>query len=193
MFRWLALAVLLSAVSVSAHHRARARRASEIIPRRREGLLLIARLVVALPLLIIILFSIIMPRQMSWASFAAPSWTRWVGVALGVGAVPAVHWVLRALGRNVSETVLTKRGHELVTDGPYRWVRHPLYTVGIALLMAIGLILASWLILLFALVVVLLIRVVVIPLEERELVRTFGDGYHSYMARTGRLVPRVPI
>jgi hypothetical protein len=54
------------------------------------------------------------------------------------------------LGRNVSETVLTKESHELVTSGPYRWIRHPLYTTGIALFVALGLIAANWFILLCA-------------------------------------------
>jgi protein-S-isoprenylcysteine O-methyltransferase Ste14 len=44
--------------------------------------------------------------------------------------LPAALWVFSALGRNVSETVLTKGDHELVTAGPYRWIRHPLYTTG---------------------------------------------------------------
>ena len=49
----------------------------------------------------------------------APASLRWIGVALGVCVVPAVHWLLTALGPNVSETVLVKERHELVTSaGP---------------------------------------------------------------------------
>jgi protein-S-isoprenylcysteine O-methyltransferase Ste14 len=105
--------------------------------------------------------------------------------------VPAAHWVFTSLGRNVSETVLTKSHHELVTSGPYRWIRHPLYTTGIALFLAIGLIAASWFILLFGLITVASIQIVVIPIEERELLTKFGQEYRHYMQRTGRLLPRV--
>jgi protein-S-isoprenylcysteine O-methyltransferase Ste14 len=91
----------------------------------------------------------------------------------------------------VSETVLTKSHHELVISGPYQWIRHPLYTTGIVLVLAIGLIAASWFILLLALVALASIRLVVIPLEERELLTKFGNAYGAYMQRTGRLLPRV--
>lgn len=98
--------------------------------------------------------------------------------------------LLCSLGRNVSETVLTKLHHELVMTGPYRWVRHPLYTTGLTLFFAIGLMQASWFVLLFGLIAALLIRFVVIPAEEREFLAMFGNRYQVYMGRTGRLLPR---
>lgn len=192
LFRWLPLAVLAAAVTVSGYHRARARRDSETIPRSREsGPLIAARLFIGLPLLLTILMYVLTPARMAWASYASPAWLQWLGVVLGIAVVSAAHWVLRSLGRNVSETVLTKSQHELVTHGPYRWIRHPLYTTGITLFVAIGLMNASWLILLLALVIAVLMRIIVIPLEERQLLEKFGDDYRAYMARTGRLLPRM--
>jgi protein-S-isoprenylcysteine O-methyltransferase Ste14 len=131
------------------------------------------------------------PESMAWASFHVPEAIRWVGLVLGVLTVPAVHWVLRALGQNVSETVLTKEHHQLVTGGPYRWVRHPLYTSGLALFFALGLMAGSWFVLLATLIAFGLLRVLVIPREEQALLAKFGEGYRNYMQRTGRLVPRV--
>ncbi len=49
------------------------------------------------------------------APFALPAWIRWIGVIAGLLTIPAVPWVLGSLGHNVSETVLTKRDHQLVT------------------------------------------------------------------------------
>lgn len=106
--------------------------------------------------------------------------------------MPSVYWVLSNLAENVSETVLTKQRHRLVTTGPYRWVRHPLYTVGIALFASIGLMAASWFILLWAAVASIAIRVVVIPREEAHLIGTFGDDYRRYRRRTGAMWPRLP-
>ena len=142
-------------------------------------------------LFVAILLYLLNPRWMGWAEFALPPWGRWVGVLLGLVAVPAAWWVFTSIGRNVSETVLTKRDHALVTTGPYRWIRHPLYTTGAVLLLAIGLMAANWFVLLFALLAIGSLRLAVIPLEERELVNKFGDEYRRYMARTGRLLPRV--
>jgi protein-S-isoprenylcysteine O-methyltransferase Ste14 len=192
MFRWLILAVLLSALMVSGYHRARARLGRETIARRREGpLFLILRGVMALVLFGAIVTHALRPEWMAWASFHVPEAIRWVGLVLGVLTVPAVHWVLRALGQNVSETVLTKEHHQLVTGGPYRWVRHPLYTSGLALFFALGLMAGSWFVLLATLIAFGLLRVLVIPREEQALLAKFGEGYWNYMQRTGRLVPRV--
>lgn len=192
MFRWIAFAVLIGCLGISGYYRRRARRESGTIPRGREPLpLKIGRAVVALPLFVGILAYIANPRWMAWAEIRIPSWTRWVGVVLGVLAVPGAYWVFTSLGRNVSETVLTKQSHQLVTSGPYRWIRHPLYTNGIALLLAIGLMAANWFILGFTLIGLAAIQFVVVPLEERALMTTFGEAYRDYMRTTGRLLPLV--
>jgi protein-S-isoprenylcysteine O-methyltransferase Ste14 len=192
MFRWFAAAILLGAVGTSGYYRWRARQRSETIARRREGgLFLATRALVALLLFFPVIAYAAIPRWMTWASFVLPAWIRWLGLIVGLLTIPAVSWVLRSLGHNVSETVLTKRDHELVMAGPYRWVRHPLYTTGITLFVALGLMQASWFVLFMATVAALLIQLLVIPAEEHALVAKFGDRYRAYMGRTGRLLPRV--
>jgi protein-S-isoprenylcysteine O-methyltransferase Ste14 len=181
MFRWFALAVFLASLSISAW---RARRTKETIPR--------ARILVLSPLFGGVLAYLANPRWMAWASLSVPSWIRWIGVALGVVVVPSAYWVLTTFGANVSEPVLTKQQQRLVTIGPYRWVRHPIYTVGIALTVSIGLVAANWFILLWAIVVLIAVRLVVIPREEAMLVDMFGDEYRRYRSGTGSFLPFVP-
>jgi len=190
MFRWFALATLVGCLGISAYFRRRAHRESETIPRSREGVpLRVGRSLVALPLFLGAVAYVANPRWMAWASLPLPTWSRWLGVGLGLLTVPAAYWVFTSLGRNVSETVLTKERHELVTGGPYRWIRHPLYTTGIALFVALGLMAANWFILLFAFVALAGILLVVIPIEERALLAKFGEAYRGYMRRTGPLWP----
>jgi len=192
MFRWLALVSVICVFAISAYHRRVARKTGETIARRREGLLFgVLRAVFALPLFAGVVAYLIDPAWMAWASLPLPEWIRWCGVALGLLAIPSAWWLFRHLGRNVSETVLTKTDHALVTTGPYRWVRHPLYATGGALLFAVGLMAANWFILGFTRIGFLAIRFAVVPLEERELTRKFGEGYSDYMTRTGRFLPRV--
>lgn len=192
MFRWTALVVLVSCLAISVHYRRTARAEGGTIPRRREGPLLVAgRVVVGLPLWGAVLTYVVIPRWMEWASFGLPRWARWLGVALGGLVVPAAWWVLSSLGSNVSETVLTKEDHRLVTRGPYRWIRHPLYTTGIGLLVSIGLMAANWFILSLSLVALLAARTVVVPKEEEALVARFGDEYRDYARRTGAMLPRL--
>ena len=192
IFRWFALALLITAIGLSGFHRRRARVGSETIARSRESAPLIAgRLLVALPFLAGTLAYILNPAWMAWGSLEIPVWLRWIGVGLGVAVVPAVHWVLSSLGKNVSETVLTKNDHQLVQHGPYRWVRHPLYTTGTTMLFALGLMAASWFLLTLAALALVLIRLVVVPIEEGELTRRFGAGYTNYMSHSGAMLPRL--
>lgn len=191
MFRLLALMVFVATFFVSAWHRSRAHREKAAVPRRREPPgLIVGRLVVALPLFGSVLVYLAIPRLMAWASVDLPSWLRWTGAALGLATVPTAHWVLSALGPNVSETVLTKERHELVTSGPYRWVRHPLYGTGIVLFLSVGLMAANVFILLWTVVALVSILLVVVPREEAALVKAFGQNYLSYQSRTGTLFPR---
>jgi protein-S-isoprenylcysteine O-methyltransferase Ste14 len=191
MFNWLAIAILLTAAAISGYYRLRARAQSETIARRREGSLFLAtRATVALLFVIPVFANALVPRWMTWASFALPNVIRWLGVIVGLVAILAASWLLRSLGNNVSETVFTKRNHQLVISGPYRWVRHPMYTTGMALCLAIGLVQASWLLLSVAAVVGLLMQLLVIPAEERALTAKFGEQYRLYAAQTGRWLPR---
>lgn len=99
--------------------------------------------------------------------------------------------MVSSLGRNISETVLTKEDHELVTKGPYRWVRHPLYTAGTLLLIGAALTAANALLGALTALAAVLIRLVVVPHEEARLIETFGDAYRDYRRRTGTLLPRL--
>lgn len=190
MWRWIALGTFVGTLGISTYYRHRARRSGEVIERRREGArMVLARAAVVLPLYGSVLLYLVEPRWMAWSAFAAPDWLRWLGAGLGVAAVPAAWWVFRSLDRNVSETVLMKADHALVTTGPYRWVRHPLYTTGEMLLVGVGLMAGNWFILLLTFVTIIAIRFAVVPPEEEALVARFGDAYRGYMARTGRLLP----
>lgn len=192
MFRWLALTVFVLTLGISARLRARARARTGTIPRSREPAGLIAgRLVVALPLFGSVLAYLLNPRWMDWASVGLHPGLRWLGAALGVAVVPGIHWVLSHLGSNVSETVLTKEDHQLVTSGPYRWVRHPLYAVGICLFLSVGLMAANAFILAWTALALVALRLVVVPREESALIAKFGDDYGSYRSSTGALFPKL--
>lgn len=190
IFRWMLVLVLGLNLTISGYHRARAR-TEEMIPRSAEPLpIRLARVGFALPGLLLMLAFVLDPSSVAWSSLALPAWMRWFGVMAGLAVAPLNLWVLRSLGKNVSETVLTKESHELVQAGPYRWVRHPLYTSGLVMLGAVSLLAANWLMAALTLGAVALFSTVIIPLEEAELMARFGDRYEGYMKRSGRLLPR---
>ena len=192
IFRLFFVAILLTAFGLSGYFRRKARRSGEVIPRGREGsAILIARLVLALPFYLSMLAYAVNPGWMAWSALALPTWLRWVGVFVGLATLPLLYWVFRSLGNNISETFLTKQEHHLVTHGPYRWVRHPLYTAASVAFLALGLIAANAFILTMGTVVLAGIALFVVPREEVQLETKFGASYQEYRRRTGGLVPRL--
>lgn len=133
---------------------------------------------------------LIVPSAFAWAAVPVPLWLRWVGVGIAVTLPFLVAWAQRSLGNNVTKTVVTKQEHALVTSGPYRWIRHPLYTFAFLFFMCLSVIAANAY---FAAVITL----GYIPLmlrtrqEEAMLAERFGDEYRAYVKRTGRFFPRL--
>jgi protein-S-isoprenylcysteine O-methyltransferase Ste14 len=192
IFRWLFAGIFIALLVMSGYFRRRARRASGAIARTDDGkATFAARMIGAAVLYLPMLAYIANPEWMAWSSFDAPLWIRWIGVAVGLAMLPALYWVLTSIGSNISETTLTKRDHVLVTHGPYRWVRHPLYAVAMTAFVALGIVAANWFIAIAAVAATALIALVVIPKEEAQLVRKFGDEYRRYIGRTGALTPRL--
>jgi len=186
------MVVFFGMISISGYFRYRARQVGEVIPREREGgLAVLARVLCAAPLYLPIVVYMFNPDWMSWAALAMPVWLRWVGAVVGLAALPVLYWVFSTIGRNISETVLTKEKHQLVIRGPFHWVRHPLYLVATIILISLGIVAANWFMLAMACLALIVIAVFVVPREEVELARKFGDEYQDYMERTGRLVPRL--
>jgi protein-S-isoprenylcysteine O-methyltransferase Ste14 len=191
-FRLAALLLLASAVFMSGYSRAKAARGGTI-ERSAEGrTALVARMSVALPLLVMILTYVFVPAWLEWSRKPFPLEMRVGGFLLGIVALVGARWTLVSIGSNISPTVLTRAGQQLVTEGPYRWIRHPLYASGMLLLIGIGLMSESVLILAWVAIGLLLLLAIVIPREERELTRRFGSGYEHYRMRTGALLPKLP-
>ncbi|RIK41382.1 MAG: hypothetical protein DCC55_12015, partial [Chloroflexi bacterium] len=128
-----------------------------------------------------------------WSLIPLPNWLRWLAALVGMGMLPVVYWVFSTIGANISETYLTKETHALVMDGPYRWVRHPLYAVATVIFVALSIVAANWFMLAMAVVQTFVLALVVIPREEAQLRLKFGEAYRAYQQRTGRLVPHLSL
>jgi protein-S-isoprenylcysteine O-methyltransferase Ste14 len=190
LFRLILLAGFLIFMPIGAYHRLKSR-TGEKLDRRQEGLFILVSLrlggLVGVAGLIAYFIN---PACMAWAAVTLPVWLRWVGVGLALTAGLLLVWMFRTLGRNLTDTVVTRKQHTLVMIGPYRWVRHPLYTSAAMLTLASFLAAANWFFFVTGGVVFLLLAIRTRK-EEENLVARFGDDYRHYMQRTGRFVPRL--
>jgi protein-S-isoprenylcysteine O-methyltransferase Ste14 len=117
-------------------------------------------------------------------------WIVWLGFVLTVGGLAFTCWARIILGRNWSGVVQLKQDHELITRGPYRIVRHPIYTGLLLAFLGSAIAVGEWRALL-ATVIVGLSFWRKLRLEERWLCELFGDQYRGYMMRVKALVPWV--
>lgn len=190
--RWGFVAVLVAAVIISTVFRARARKATGTIARREEGIWAVAlRAGLALPLIGSFLLYAVNPDWMEWSTIPLQAWLRWSGLAVGVACVPFLWWVFSSIGSNVSETILTKSDHHLVTHGPYHWIRHPLYAGALLAFFSLGLMASNALMLGLVAIATIIFSTVVIPREEERLVAKFGADYSTYRRSTGSLLPKI--
>jgi protein-S-isoprenylcysteine O-methyltransferase Ste14 len=188
-YRLLLIAGGLTILMIMMYHRLRAR-TGEPLDRRQEGLfMLLALRPGGLCAMGGIVAYLINPRNMAWAAAPFPAPVRWAGIALEATGAALVFWTVHTLGPNLTDTVVTRRNHTLVTTGPYRWVRHPFYLCGTLIILANGLAAANWFLIGCSVLVIALLwkRTGV---EEARLVERFGDAYRDYMRHTGRFLPR---
>jgi protein-S-isoprenylcysteine O-methyltransferase Ste14 len=112
-----------------------------------------------------------------------------VGTVLVAAGIAFAVWARVHLGKNWSGTPSMKEGHELITSGPYRFVRHPIYT-GI-ILAVLGSALVSGVIWLAIFIIMTANFLYRIPIEERYMMQLFPGQYPEYKKRTKALVPWV--
>lgn len=118
-----------------------------------------------------------------------------VPVILGTLTGIAFLWLFRRshkdLGKNWSVTLEVREGHQLVTQGVYAHVRHPMYASFLLWGVTQALLIPNWIAGLAGLVAVLALYAVRQSREETMMRDTFGAEYDAYCARTKRLVPGV--
>ena len=133
------------------------------------------------------------PRVPGWPGLRLlprADWQPLVGLPLLVAGLALTVWARRVLGRNWSAWVTLKQEHELVQEGPYRLVRHPIYT-GLILGFVGTAIARDELRGVLAVVLVAYTFIAKLRLEERWLGEQFGARYAAFRQRTWALLPWV--
>ena len=105
-------------------------------------------------------------------------------------SLPLLYWVHHSLGVFFSARLVLQEEHIIIQHGPYKWVRHPMYSVGFLYLIGAGLLSQSWIVgtiptMSFALLVWLRIR------DEEAMLSDLSEEYQTYTTKTGRFFPKL--
>jgi len=117
------------------------------------------------------------------------SWIAWSGIALTWVGIAIAIWARYCLGEYWSARVTLKEGHQLIRSGPYRWVRHPIYSGMLLGCMGAALVVGEWRGVV-AVVLILAAHSRKALREESLLTKEFGEEYLAYRRSTGFLLPR---
>jgi protein-S-isoprenylcysteine O-methyltransferase Ste14 len=189
-FRPIVVIAFFTILAIALPFRIRSQSTGESLDRTQEGLftMIVLRLT-GLALWAGVIAFMISPRSMAWASLPLSPAVRWSGVALGALTAILLVWTLRSLGPNLTDTVVTRRAHTLVTRGPYQWVRHPFYDCMALFMVATALMMANWFVLAMGMACFTILATRS-RTEEAKLLERFGEPYRAYQARTGRFLPK---
>lgn len=113
-----------------------------------------------------------------------------VGLAIVIGGAFFACWARYTLDRNWSVAAQLKHEHELVQSGPYRFVRHPIYSGLLLAFMGTAVMIGEWRALI-AFTIILGSFLYKFRVEERLLRMHFGDSYLQYSARTKAMIPGI--
>jgi protein-S-isoprenylcysteine O-methyltransferase Ste14 len=129
------------------------------------------------------------PSTLSAFQLPGPDAVRWLGAVVGLASTALLLWTHHVLGANYDPLLHVDPEQHLIVDGPYAWVRHPMYTALLGVSLATLLTTAN---LLPGLTWLLGVGGVVysrLEPEEALMRQRFGDAYAGWAARTGRLLP----
>ncbi len=152
-----------------------------------QGLLILTVIITVIGVIGIILY-LLSPPWWTWTHLPLGEYIQWAGIVVSIIPIFYLVWVHRHLDNQWSIALEIHEEHKLITTGPYRRVRHPMYLGVFVYTIGLCLISLDILVILFF-VFTIWINYRRIPSEEQMMIDQFGDEYLEYMKKSGRLIP----
>jgi protein-S-isoprenylcysteine O-methyltransferase Ste14 len=150
-----------------------------------------SRSVIRIATVVGVILAIVTSHVAPSANFPSEGVSVWIGLATLWCGIGLRLWSFRTLGRYFTFTVQTSADQPVITDGPYRFLRHPSYTGVLLAVVGLGIVIGNWLSLVCLTTAVGCGIVYRIRVEEAALVDELGDRYLAYATTRKRLVPYV--
>ncbi len=120
-----------------------------------------------------------------------PDWFFVFGIVFMISGIILRQLSIVVLGRFFSPTLGTQKGQSVVSNSPYRYIRHPSYSGMYLILLGIGLVFQSWVSFIVILVICGLSIGYRIEAEEKMLISSLGVEYIDYMKKTKMIIPYI--
>lgn len=130
----------------------------------------------------------------TWFAFFDYSLPKWMGIPAALTYMFGVWLFFRShadLGKYWSPGLEIKEDHQLITDGVFKWVRHPMYAAFVVIAVAQIFMLQNWVIGPAFLLLAIPFYLQRVKREEKMLIKKFGSDYQQYIDRTGEIFPRM--
>ncbi|MFX1560572.1 MAG: isoprenylcysteine carboxylmethyltransferase family protein [Promethearchaeota archaeon] len=131
---------------------------------------------------------LISPPWWTWTRFPLEEWLQWIGIIIAIPPIFYLVWVHRHLDTQWSIALELQEDHQLITSGPYKRIRHPMYLGIFIYTFGLSLVASDILVFIFFMFSIW-VNYRRIPDEEQMLIDEFGDEYREYMKRSGKLLP----
>jgi protein-S-isoprenylcysteine O-methyltransferase Ste14 len=164
---------------------------NDTVKKRQEGVTSKIAGLLGMAGFVLVLLYAINPQWLSFTNLSLPRWLRLSGVVIALVGFALLQWAQVTLANSWSDTPRMIKEQVLITSGPYRRIRHPIYTAFILILGSTLLISSNWLIGLCWLGMTTLEVLSRIAFEESLMIEFFGEQYREYMKTTGRLLPKI--
>jgi protein-S-isoprenylcysteine O-methyltransferase Ste14 len=165
---------------------ARSRNKTEQHGSQVENILLVLLTIAAGILPLIYTFT----NWLAFANYSLPAWLGWMGVIVLIGSL-LIFWRAHVdLKANWSPSLEIYEGHTLITNGIYRYIRHPMYASQLVWAIAQILLIQNWITGPASLILFLPFYLLRKDGEEKMLLAKFGDPYRECMKGTGGILPK---
>ena len=128
----------------------------------------------------------------AYFAIGLPAWFRLLMVGVVALGTAFFVWALWSLGKNWAPSTYGRSDTSLETNGPYRIVRHPIYS-GVIVFMVANAFLASNILIILFTIAILAVLYWETGKEEALLIARFGNEYREYMKRTPRFIPKMAV
>ena len=141
----------------------------------------------------LVLFSFYFLGYFDFAKLNFNFYIQIIGVIIILAGFSLLFWAHKHLGINWSPIIEKRfsKSRGLVKLGPYKFIRHPIYSASFIALVGFFFLSANWILVGIPLLILLAFYSIKIPKEERELTENFGKKYIQYMKSTGGLLPKI--